>query len=142
MEELVDDLIYDNSYNRELNLYGDGGANLVIQRSLLTPQCDSNEDQQCTNIFHSTFTIKDKVYYLIMDCDNCENMIFSEVVKKLQLKTKSHPKPCKLIWLHKDIEIIVDRRCFILFSMGKRCFDNVWCDMMYMNTCHLLLCRL
>jgi hypothetical protein len=44
MEELVDDLIYDNSYNRELNLYGDGGANLVIQRSLLTPQCDSNED--------------------------------------------------------------------------------------------------
>jgi hypothetical protein len=136
----VDDLVYDNSYNRELNLYRDCDANLVIQRSLLTPRCDSDEDWQ--RIFHSTFTIKDKVCNLIIDGGNCENMVSSEAVKKFQLKTKSHPKPCKLIWLHKDIEVIVDRRCLVLFSMSKRCFDNVWCDMMYMNTCHLLFSKL
>ena len=138
----MDDLVYDNSYNRELNLYRDSGANLVIQRSLLTPQCDSDEDWQHTNIFHSTLTIKDKVCNLIMDGGNRENMVSSEAVKKFQLKTKSHPKPCKLIWLHKDIEVIMDRHCLVLFSMSKRCFDNVWCDMVYMNTCHLLLCKL
>jgi len=36
---------------------------------------------------------------------------------------------------------IVDQHCLVLFSTGKRCFDNVWCDMVSMDACHLLLGR-
>jgi hypothetical protein len=36
---------------------------------------------------------------------------------------------------------IVDQHCLVLFSTGKRCFNNVWCDMVSMDACHLLLGR-
>jgi hypothetical protein len=47
MEEPVVDVInyvYDDSDSSEEIIYEDGGANLVIKKSLLTPKGDSNED--------------------------------------------------------------------------------------------------
>ncbi|KAG5235487.1 CCCH-type zinc finger family protein [Salix suchowensis] len=36
-------------------------------------------------------------------------------------------------------EITVDRRCLVSFSIGKKYFDNAWCDIVSMDTCHVLL---
>jgi len=50
--------IYDDSNNSGEILCEDGGANLVIWKSLLTPKSDSKEYRQHTSIFHLTYTIK------------------------------------------------------------------------------------
>jgi hypothetical protein len=57
------------------------------------------------------------------------------------LKTNRYPKPYKLSWLNKESEVKVDRRCLVSFSVGKKYFDNVWCDVVSMDACHILLGR-
>nr|GEV83237.1 hypothetical protein [Tanacetum cinerariifolium] len=68
--------------------------------------------------------------------DNAE-----EAVQKLGLKTKNHPKPYKLQWLKKDGEVTVSKRVHVLFLVGTTYKDNVWCDVVDMDACHLLLGR-
>jgi hypothetical protein len=78
---------------------------------------------------------------MIIDSGSCENVVSEEAVKKLQLKTDSHPKPYKLSWLKKGSEVTVDKRCLVSFSIGRKYFDNAWCDVVSMDACHLLLGR-
>jgi len=122
-------------------LYGDGQETLVIRKSLLTPKGDSGDDWLRTNIFHTTCTVANKVCKMIIDSGSCENVVSDEAVQKLQLKTERHPKPYKLSWLSKGSEVKVDRRCLVSFSVGKKYFDNAWCDVVSMDACHILLGR-
>ena len=73
-------------------LLGDGSTTLVIRNCLLTPKGDSNEALSHNNIFHSIYTIIDKVYSLIIDCGSYKNMVFVKAIKKFQLATESHHK--------------------------------------------------
>lgn len=91
----IKDPIYDDGDDEEV-LYRDGNATLVVRKSLLTPKDDSKENWLRTNIFHTTYMIAEQVCKVIIDSDNCENMVSKEAVKKLQLKTDSHPNPYKL----------------------------------------------
>lgn len=146
MEEDVDarDPIYDDGDddgNDEEVLYRDGNATLVIRKSLLALKDDSKEDWLRINIFYTICTIAERVCKVIIDSGSCENVVSEEAVKKLQLKTDSHPNPYKLSWLKKESEVTVDRRCLVSFSIGKKYFDNVWCDVVSMDSCHLLLGR-
>lgn len=124
MDEDVDvrDPIYDDCNgdgNNEEVLYGDGNATLVVRKSLLAPKDDSNEDWLRTNIFDTIYTIAEQVCKVIIDNGSCENVVSEEVVKKLQLKTDSHPNPYKLSWLRKGSEVTVDRRCLVSFPIEK-----------------------
>ncbi|XP_042979994.1 uncharacterized protein LOC122310185 [Carya illinoinensis] len=78
---------------------------------------------------------------MIIDSGSCENVVSEEVVQKLQLKTDYHPKPYKSSWLNKGSEVTVDRRCLVSFSIGRKYFDNAWCDVVSMDACHVLLGR-
>ncbi|GJT01420.1 putative reverse transcriptase domain-containing protein [Tanacetum coccineum] len=62
-----------------------------------------------------------------------------EAVQKLGLKTENHPKPYKLQWLKKGGEVTVSKSVHVLFSVGNTYKDNVWCDVVPMDACHLLL---
>lgn len=68
-------------------------------------------------------------------------MVSMEVVRKLQLTTVNHLKPYKLTWMNKDIEVIVDRRCLVYFSMGQKYFDSAWYDVVSIDAYHILLGR-
>jgi hypothetical protein len=67
--------------------------------------------------------------------------VAEEVVEKLALETKKHPNPYRLEWLKKCNEVIVSKRCLVSFSIGIRYKDKMWCDVVAMDTCHLLLGR-
>nr|GEU35070.1 hypothetical protein [Tanacetum cinerariifolium] len=71
----------------------------------------------------------------------CDNLIAEEAVQKLVLKTKNHPKPYKLQWLKKGGEVTVSKCVHVAFSVGTTYKDNVWCDVVAMDACHLLLGR-
>ncbi|GJZ33589.1 RNA-directed DNA polymerase [Tanacetum coccineum] len=72
---------------------------------------------------------------------NFENMVSLNMVGKLQLKTQDHPHPYHLTWLDKKKEFKVSKRCLVQFSIGEKYKDEVVCDVVPMDACHLLLGR-
>ncbi|GJX67976.1 putative nucleotidyltransferase, ribonuclease H [Tanacetum coccineum] len=120
--------------------YGDTGELLVIWRAL---HVESNRDEAwlCNNIFHTRCTSNRKVCDVIIDSGSCENVVSESMVKKLPLTTEKHPHPYKLSWLNKGKSIQVDRRCLVNFFIGEKYRDEVWCDVVPMDACHLLLGR-
>ncbi|GKB81605.1 hypothetical protein Tco_0948500 [Tanacetum coccineum] len=117
---------------------GDVGVNLVVRCSCLTPT-DDGDDWLKHNIFQSTCTILGKVCTFVCDFGSCDNLIAVEAVQKLGLKTENHPKPYKLQWLKKGGEVTISKRVHVPFFVGNTYKDNVWCDVVPMNACHLLL---
>ncbi|GJW89313.1 multiprotein-bridging factor 1a [Tanacetum coccineum] len=133
-------LVFDEPSEQEDVIYGDTGELLVIRRALAM---DSTEDSVWLrhNIFHTRCTSHAKVCDVIIDSGSCENVVSETMVKKLSLKTKKHPRPYKLSWLQKGKSVLVDQRCLVNFSIGDKYMDEVWCDVVPMDACHLLLGR-
>ncbi|XP_076917203.1 uncharacterized protein LOC143577178 [Bidens hawaiensis] len=119
---------------------GDVGVNLVVRRSCYTPKADGDGWLK-HNIFHSTCTILGKVCTFVIDSGSCDNLISEEAAQKLALKTESHHKPYKLQWLKKGGEVTVSKKALVSFSIGTTYKDDVVCDVVPMDACHLLLGR-
>lgn len=81
------------------------------------------------------------VYEVITDEGSYENVVAENMVEKLKRKTESHPQPYKLTWFRKGNEVKVNKRCLVQFSIGKNYQDEVLCDVVPMDACHLLLGR-
>ncbi|XP_076925764.1 uncharacterized protein LOC143588719 [Bidens hawaiensis] len=116
---------------------GDMGVNLVVRRSCYTPKADG-DDWLKHNIFHSTCTILGKVCTFVINSGSYDNLISEEAVRKLALKTESRPKPYKLQWLKKGGKITVSKRALVSFSIRTTYKDDIWCDVVAMDACHLL----
>ena len=56
-------------------------------------------------------------------------------------KMDPHPKPYKLCWLQEGSDIKVKHRRLVFFTIGKHYQDEVCCDVVPMDVCHLLLGR-
>ncbi|XP_050238038.1 uncharacterized protein LOC126687520 [Mercurialis annua] len=139
--DMIGDPVYDSGEGLEEEVVcGDTGVALVVRRACLTPKA-ADENWLQSNIFQSTCTILGKVCRFVIDAGNCENIISAEAVQKLGIQTEKHPKPYKLAWLKKGGEVSVTLRALVLFSVGARYKDSVWCDVVAMDACHLLLGR-
>ena len=78
---------------------------------------------------------------MIIEGGSCENMISQEVVDKRNMKTKDHSHPYKLSWFKKGNKVKVTKRCLVSFSIRKKYFDEVMCDVVPMDACHISLGR-
>ncbi|KAK0601177.1 hypothetical protein LWI29_021945 [Acer saccharum] len=135
-----DPVFEDTVTTEEEHLDGDCGPLLVVRRSCLAPR-GGDDDWLRTNVFQSTCTIGGKICRFIVDSGSCENVISEETVRKLQLVTEAHPRPYKLTWLDKRNDVTVARRSHVSFSIGPTYRDKIWCDVVAMDACHLLLGR-
>ncbi|XP_031378282.1 uncharacterized protein LOC116193680 [Punica granatum] len=63
------------------------------------------------------------------------------MVEKLHLKVEPHPDLYKLSWLKKGNNVHVNKRCLVQFSIGTHYKDEIMCDVVPMDACHLLLGR-
>lgn len=124
-------------------LYPDRGESLVIQRILNTTVHDTADDTQWlrNNIFRTKCTSKGKVCTVVIDGGSCENIVATSMVDKLNLQLQPHPEPYKLTWLKKGNLIKVTHRCLVQFSIGNKYADEIWCEVLVMDVCHLLLGR-
>jgi hypothetical protein len=62
------------------------------------------------------------------------------MVEKLELKTTAHPNPYKVSWLQKEYQVMVSQQCQVEFKIvGYR--DEILCDVIPMDVCHILLGR-
>lgn len=68
-------------------------------------------------------------------------MISKDMVEKLKLKCDMHPHPYRIAWFQKGYEVTVNKRCLVKFYIGKTYKNEVWCDVIPMDACHLLLGR-
>jgi hypothetical protein len=89
--------------------------------------------------FQRTCILGGKVAKLVIDPMSGMNVVSKEAVRKLGLETKRHPSPYQLEWLMKGNEVRVSKYCQVPFSIGTKYVDHVWCDVVDMTTCHLLL---
>jgi hypothetical protein len=81
-----------------------------------------------------------KVAKLVIDpMSGGMNVISKEAVRKLGLETKRHPNSYQLEWLTIGNKVRVSKYCQVPFSIGTKYVDQVWCDMVDMTMCHLLL---
>jgi hypothetical protein len=89
--------------------------------------------------FQRTCNLGGKVAKLIIDPKSGMNIVSEEAVRKLGLETKNHHSPYQLEWLTKGNEVRVSKYCQVPFSIGAKYMDHVWCDVVDMTMCHLLL---
>lgn len=123
----------------EIEEYPDEGELLVIRKALsATP---AQEETQRENIFHTRCTVNNKVCLVIVDSGSCTNAVSRTMVEKLNLPVEPHPHPYRLQWLSKDSDVQVTQRARVPFSIGKSYKDEVVCDILPMDACHLLLGR-
>ena len=60
------------------------------------------------------------------------------MVEKLGFKRINHPTPYKVSWLQKGHQLLVHEQSEVEFQIG-RYKDKVLCDVMPMDSCHVLL---
>jgi len=63
------------------------------------------------------------------------------MVEKLGLHATVHPHPYKLQWINQGKGLHVNSWCLIPLSIGKSYQDEIWCDIIPMDACHILLGR-
>ncbi|GJV75828.1 putative reverse transcriptase domain-containing protein [Tanacetum coccineum] len=139
-DDYKEPLVFDDDQYEEEVMIRDVGLNLMVRRYCLTPQA-VGDDWLKHNFFQSTCTILGKVCIFMVDPGSCDNLIAEVAVRKLGLKTENRLNYYKLQWLKKGTEVIVSKRVLVTFSMGTTYKDSVWCDMVPMDTYHLLLGR-
>jgi hypothetical protein len=77
---------------------------------------------------------------VIIDGGSCNNLVTSDLVKKLGLPTRPHPHPYYVQWLNDSGKAMVLKTCRVSFSIGAY-DDYVDCDVVPMQACLLLLGR-
>jgi len=131
------------AYEEEEITGGDEGEllshSLVVQRLLLTPK--QEEPSQRHKIFQTRCTVNKRVCDIIIDNGSSENIVSKVMVTKLGLQTKKHPAPYKIGWIKRGNEVKITETCHIKFSIGKNYVDEVTCDVVEMDACHIILGR-
>lgn len=122
-------------------VHGDEGdvISCIVQKLLLTPR--QSLPNQRHSIFRTRCTINNKVCNVIVDSGSSDNIVSASLVRALGLSTEKHPTPYKIGWIKKGVDTSVQAICRIPFSIGKYYKDEVLCDVVDMDACHLLLGR-
>jgi hypothetical protein len=81
------------------------------------------------------------VLKVIIDSGNTDNLVSTEMVEKMDLETNAHLTSYKVSWLHKGHQVMVRRQCKVKFNIGGY-RDEIMCDVIPMDVCHVFLGRL
>jgi hypothetical protein len=68
------------------------------------------------------------------------NLVSQEMVEKLKLEMIAHLNPYRVLWLQKGHQVMVSRQCKVEFNIDSY-KDEVLCDVIPMDVCHVLLER-
>jgi hypothetical protein len=118
----------------------EGGRNLMMRKVLLKPKKEPEKPVQRTSLFIIACKTKDRVCKVIIDSGSTDNLVSTEMVEKLELKTTTHPNPYKVSWLQKGHQVMVSQQCQVEFKIGGY-KDEILCDVIPMDVCHILLGR-
>ncbi|KAL5577095.1 hypothetical protein UlMin_018794 [Ulmus minor] len=110
-----------------------------IVRTVLVWSLNKHCVNQRNSIFRTRCTVKSSICDVIIDNGSCENFVSRAMVKALNLATVKHANPYKLGWIKKGFENKVGEVCVVPLSIGKIYVDEVTCNVIDMDACHILL---
>ena len=100
---------------------------------------EDEEKLQRKNLFHMFLIVKDCCVLNIIDSGSCSNLVSSDLVKKLDLTTRSIPHPYHLEWFNNCGKAKVTKSARIHFSIGSYHHDHADFDVVPMQSSSLLL---
>ena len=77
---------------------------------------------------------------VIIDSGSCNNLVSTDLVKKLGLNTRPHPHPYHIQWLNDSGKAKVTQIVRVHFSIGSYS-EFADCNLVPMQACSLLLAR-
>jgi hypothetical protein len=110
------------------------GEALVVRKILLN---EEKELDQRKNLFQTQYKCEGKVCNVIIDEGSTDNLVLEEMVTKLQLERRKHPKAYQIAWLQKDHRELVNGKFLVKFKIGDY-HDEFLCDIMAMDVYHML----
>lgn len=111
----------------------------IVERLLLTPKTDSFPQRH--SLFKTPCTINGKICTIIIDSGSTENIVSQKLVTALNLPVSPHPTPYEVTWIKKGGEVQVNNICSVPPSIGNNYKDQIVCDVLDMDVCHILLGR-
>jgi hypothetical protein len=125
---------------QKLNVEEEGaedGRYLMLKKVLLNPKPEVENPVQRNHLFRIACKTKDRVFKVIIDSGSTNNLVSTEMVEKLEMKTTAHPNPYKFSWLSKGHQVMVTKQCLVEFKIrGYR--DEIMCNVIPMDVCHVL----
>ena len=118
----------------------EAGENLMIRRTLCSEKLDE-EPAVRRSIFKTRCKVVDKCCKMIIDSGSSANLASEELIIKYRLQRLRHLEPYHVSWIKDEHKVMVSEQCIVKFKIG--CFhDEVLCDIMPMDCCHIFLGRL
>ena len=112
---------------------------MLVRKNFHTTPRGKKTDQR-ERIFQTKCRVQDRVCDHIIDGGSETNCVSHQLVQDLKMNTQDHPNPHKLRWLDSKAEGFVRKQCLLNFSIGSY-NDEMLCDVLDMNACHILLGR-
>jgi len=112
---------------------------LVLRRVL--SDYKGTKDEEMENVFYTRRMVQERVCSLIIDARSYAHVVSLSMIVKLGLQSMAHPHPYNIQWLNQSKELQVNSRSLISLSIGKNYRDELWCDVIPMDACHILLGR-
>jgi hypothetical protein len=106
---------------------------------VLSTQMERVEQNQRHTLFQTKCVIKERSCRMITDGGSC-NLASSDMVDKLALSTKPHPRPYHIHWLNNSGKGKITKLVRLNFAIGPY-HDVVECDVVPMQAYHILLGR-
>ena len=125
--------------NAKLSYFEDveRGEVIVNRRVLLS---GDNQPNQRKSLFHTRCRCKDKHCDVTIGGGSTKNLVSEMMVTKLKLKRRKHSHPYHIAWVQDDHKVMVNEKFLVKFKIGSH-QDEVLCDIIPMDICHMLLGR-
>ena len=103
-------------------------------------QVTKAEQEQRNNLLHTKGVVKERCIRIIIDGGTCNNLASIDMVEKLALQIKPHPRPYYIQWFNNSGKVKISRTVRVHFTIASYT-DFVDCDVVPMQACSLLLSR-
>ena len=90
-------------------------------------------------LFRISIQVKQSVVDCIFDPGCEKNLISEALVTQLGLETVPHEKPYVLEWCNSKARMEVSKRCKLKFAVTGRFIDEVECEVVPLDVCHVVL---
>lgn len=112
------------------------GEALMFKRVLLKTEKEKQDpEQRC--LFKTVCKSGGKCCKVFVDSGSTDNLVSQEMAENLKLKRTKYPNPS---WFQKGHQLLVSEQSLVSFQIGNY-KDEVMCDIMPMDSWHILLGR-
>jgi hypothetical protein len=139
---IVHDLGFDYEDQTKVATMGIKGKSTVVSFSSPTSSSKSKvipDGRQRKELFHLQVISKHINIDTLFDSGSQVNLVSEQVVQKLVLETRPHPRPYPLGWIFDNSQLQVTKQCKLQFMITSNFIDEVELDVVPLDICGMVL---